>query len=120
MADEDWWYDLKTHSVVPDNHATKVTDLLGPIPDAGGSRARAGEGGGAQRGVGQRSALERRLSGALKLTTGGIDRRRVASDRPTSGRFSGNLRRTSGMSRARGIEQHALHSRAVSTAKDWT
>jgi hypothetical protein len=30
MADGDWWYDLKTHSVVPDNHATKVMDLLGP------------------------------------------------------------------------------------------
>jgi len=30
MADGDWWYDLKTHSVVPVNHVTKVTDLLGP------------------------------------------------------------------------------------------
>jgi hypothetical protein len=30
MADDDWWYDLKTHSVVRDNKAPKVTDRLGP------------------------------------------------------------------------------------------
>jgi hypothetical protein len=30
MADGDWWYDLKTKSVVQDNRAGKVTDRLGP------------------------------------------------------------------------------------------
>jgi hypothetical protein len=30
MAEGDWWYDLKTHTVVPDNNETKITDRLGP------------------------------------------------------------------------------------------
>jgi hypothetical protein len=30
MSDEQWWYDLKTKSVVADNNTTKVTDRLGP------------------------------------------------------------------------------------------
>ena len=30
MGDEQWWYDLKTKSVVSDNNTTKVTDRLGP------------------------------------------------------------------------------------------
>src|SRR4051794_32524754 len=30
MAQGDWWFDLKTHQVVPDNNDTKVTDRLGP------------------------------------------------------------------------------------------
>jgi hypothetical protein len=30
MADGDWWFDLKTHTVVPDNNDTKITDRLGP------------------------------------------------------------------------------------------
>jgi hypothetical protein len=30
MAQGDWWYDLKTHKVVPDNNDTKITDRLGP------------------------------------------------------------------------------------------
>jgi hypothetical protein len=30
MADEQWWYDLNTKSVVSDNNRTKVTDRLGP------------------------------------------------------------------------------------------
>jgi hypothetical protein len=30
MAQGDWWFDLKTRSVVPDDNATKVTDRLGP------------------------------------------------------------------------------------------
>ena|GEM_PF-1473621 len=30
MAEGDWWYDLKTHTVVPDNNDTKITDRLGP------------------------------------------------------------------------------------------
>jgi hypothetical protein len=30
MSDEQWWYDLKSKSVVSDNNATKVTDRLGP------------------------------------------------------------------------------------------
>jgi hypothetical protein len=30
MAEGDWWFDLETHQVVPDNNDTKVTDRLGP------------------------------------------------------------------------------------------
>ncbi len=30
MADGQWWYDLKTNSVVADDNDTKVTDRLGP------------------------------------------------------------------------------------------
>ena len=30
MAEGDWWFDLKTHTVVPDDNATKITDRLGP------------------------------------------------------------------------------------------
>jgi hypothetical protein len=30
MAEGDWWYDLTTHTVVPDNNETKITDRLGP------------------------------------------------------------------------------------------
>jgi hypothetical protein len=30
MAEGEWWYDLKTHTVVPDNNETKITDRLGP------------------------------------------------------------------------------------------
>jgi hypothetical protein len=30
MADGQWWFDLKTHQVVPDNNDTKITDRLGP------------------------------------------------------------------------------------------
>jgi hypothetical protein len=30
MAEGDWWFDLKTHTVVPDNNDTKITDRLGP------------------------------------------------------------------------------------------
>jgi hypothetical protein len=30
MADGDWWFDLQTHQVVPDNNDTKITDRLGP------------------------------------------------------------------------------------------
>ena len=30
MAQGDWWYDLKTHKVVPDNNDLKITDRLGP------------------------------------------------------------------------------------------
>jgi hypothetical protein len=30
MAQGDWWFDLKTHTVVPDNNDTKITDRLGP------------------------------------------------------------------------------------------
>ena len=32
MADGDWWFDLRTKSVVQDNKAGKVTDRLGPYP----------------------------------------------------------------------------------------
>ena len=30
MSDGQWWYDLKTKSVVSDDNQTKVTDRLGP------------------------------------------------------------------------------------------
>jgi hypothetical protein len=30
MAEGDWWFDLKTHTVVPDDNETKITDRLGP------------------------------------------------------------------------------------------
>jgi len=30
MSDGQWWYDLKTKSVVSDDNKTKVTDRLGP------------------------------------------------------------------------------------------
>ena len=30
MADKHFWYDLKTKSVVTDDHHTKATDRLGP------------------------------------------------------------------------------------------
>ena len=30
MADDQWWYDLKSKSVVSDDNDTKVTDRLGP------------------------------------------------------------------------------------------
>ena len=30
MSDGQWWYDLKTKSVVADDNQTKVTDRLGP------------------------------------------------------------------------------------------
>jgi hypothetical protein len=30
MAEGDWWFDLRTHQVVPDNNDTKITDRLGP------------------------------------------------------------------------------------------
>jgi hypothetical protein len=30
MADEQWWYDLNTKSVVPGDNKTKATDRLGP------------------------------------------------------------------------------------------
>ena len=30
MGDGQWWYDLKTKSVVSDDNKTKVTDRLGP------------------------------------------------------------------------------------------
>jgi hypothetical protein len=30
MADGQWWYDLKTHQVVPDNNDTKITDRRRP------------------------------------------------------------------------------------------
>jgi len=32
MADGEWWYDLKTKSVVQDSRAGKVADRLGPYP----------------------------------------------------------------------------------------
>jgi len=30
MADDQWWFDLKTKSAVRDNKAGRVTDRLGP------------------------------------------------------------------------------------------
>jgi hypothetical protein len=30
MAEGDWWFDLNTHTAVPDNNETKITDRLGP------------------------------------------------------------------------------------------
>ena len=30
MADDQWWYDLKTKSAVQDNKAGRATDRLGP------------------------------------------------------------------------------------------
>lgn len=30
MADKQWWYDLKTSSVVSDDNDTKAVDRLGP------------------------------------------------------------------------------------------
>jgi hypothetical protein len=30
MAQGDWWFDLRTRQVVPDNNDTKITDRLGP------------------------------------------------------------------------------------------
>jgi len=30
MADQQWWYDLTSKSVVSDDNDTKVTDRLGP------------------------------------------------------------------------------------------
>jgi hypothetical protein len=32
MADEQWWYDLTTKSVVSDDNTTKAADRLGPYP----------------------------------------------------------------------------------------
>ncbi len=32
MADRQWYYDLKTKTVVSDDNDTKVTDRLGPYP----------------------------------------------------------------------------------------
>ena len=32
MADEQWWFDLKTKSVVSDDNDAKATDRLGPYP----------------------------------------------------------------------------------------
>jgi hypothetical protein len=30
MAEGQWWFDLKTKTVVPDNNETKIADRLGP------------------------------------------------------------------------------------------
>lgn len=30
MADDDWWFDLKTHTAVQDPKAGKASDRLGP------------------------------------------------------------------------------------------
>ncbi len=33
MADQDWWFDLKTHSAVQDSKSSsKAVDRLGPYP----------------------------------------------------------------------------------------
>ena len=32
MAEDQWWYDLKTKSAVQDSRAGKVADRLGPYP----------------------------------------------------------------------------------------
>jgi hypothetical protein len=32
MADNDWWFDLKTRTPVQDTKAGKATDRLGPYP----------------------------------------------------------------------------------------
>lgn len=32
MADDQWWYDLKTRTAVQDNKAGKISDRLGPYP----------------------------------------------------------------------------------------
>jgi hypothetical protein len=39
MAEGDWWFDLKTHTVVPDNNETKITDRLGPYKTRSATRS---------------------------------------------------------------------------------
>ena len=63
MADNDWWFDLKTKTPVQDSKAGKATERLGPYRDPRGGRAGDGEGRGAERGLRQRPSVERRLTG---------------------------------------------------------
>ena len=73
MADNDWWFDLKTKTPVQDSKAGKGHRSARPISDSRGGRAGAGEGRGTQRGVRPRSALERRLTPCHGSVCGHLD-----------------------------------------------
>ncbi len=62
MADDQWWYDLNTKTAVQDNKAGRATDRLGPYASREEAEHAMERVAGAQRGLRQRPALERRRS----------------------------------------------------------
>ena len=48
-----WWFSLKYHTVEDDDGPTPGKDRLGPYPDPGSGRPRAGNGAAEKRGMGR-------------------------------------------------------------------